>query len=410
MTRLVTAYRYIQVEPPLSTDALVEWLQSHPDAPSAVQIAALESVGLCGGAESGSLSELAARLLQHDDAAARIDAVRAIGLSGINSASGALAVALQDTQRPVEERREILQALGQLRSQPLPFTGQPSPPGVETVTDELAAVTADPQQGEIRTDALALLAQVDYAKAEPIALTFLDSEATAVVAAAINALASRPERAKEIGRRFVAGTIDRALLPRVAEALRRHAEKDESGEFKALLNEVFKGGLLVSLDPQEVQRVESLVEMTGDPERGRAVYLDKQRTQCATCHKLEGVGGQIGPDLSKVYETHTVAKILESMLDPSKEIKEGYATWTAVTKSGQVYNGLKISETGQELVLRDSTGKDIRLKRDEIEEIIQSAKSLMPDGVVSQLSFQEFIDLVAFLKDRESQQRLKETA
>jgi putative heme-binding domain-containing protein len=137
------------------------------------------------------------------------------------------------------------------------------------------------------------------------------------------------------------------------------------------------------------------------------VYLNSQKSQCAICHKLEGVGGQVGPDLTRIWDTHTVAKIMESMIDPSKEIKEGYATFSATTKGGQVYTGLRVSADDQQVTLRDAQGKDIVIPRSDLDELVESKKSLMPEGVTAQLSFQEFIDLVAFLKNHDAQQRLK---
>jgi putative heme-binding domain-containing protein len=108
-----------------------------------------------------------------------------------------------------------------------------------------------------------------------------------------------------------------------------------------------------------------------------------------------------------VWETQSVAKLLEALLDPSKEIKEGYAAFTATTDGGQVYTGLKISANEREVVLRDAQAKDITIPLDEIDELVESRTSLMPEGVVAQLSFQEFIDLVAFLKSREAQEALR---
>ncbi len=95
------------------------------------------------------------------------------------------------------------------------------------------------------------------------------------------------------------------------------------------------------------------------------------------------------------------------MIDPSKEIKEGFQTFVVTTDGGQVYNGLKIAEDAAKVVLRDADGRDIVIKKDEIDELEASQKSLMPEGVVTQLSFQQFVDLVAFLKDRQAQQALR---
>jgi putative heme-binding domain-containing protein len=220
-------------------------------------------------------------------------------------------------------------------------------------------------------------------------------------------LGADPAESERLAQQFIDGELPKSLLPQIAGALGRHVEQDESGRIAALLNETFKGGLLLSLDPAEVAEVEKLVETTGDARNGRSVYLNAQKSQCANCHRLEGIGGAVGPDLTRIWETHTVAKILESMTDPSKEIKEGFQSYTAITNNGQVYQGLKVRDDGQEVVLRDQDGNDITIATDDVDRLEESKKSLMPEGVVAQLSYQELIDLVAFLRDRDEQVALR---
>lgn len=408
--RLMRCYRNILIEPPISAARVAEWFVDNPEASVEVKIAGLETLGVVGGADPAKVQELASELLKHEDSAARRSAVQAIGANSLVALAPALLAALQAADRDVQERREIVAALARLRSKSAAFTGKKSPPGVELILDDLLKLANDSATGEIRGDILAVVAQVDYAKAEPLALEFIKSDDIALAAAAIDVLGTKPERAAEIGQSYADGKIKQELLPKVAAALQKHAEKEEdvSGPLHALLTEVFRGALLVSLEPQEVQRVESLVRTTGDPTRGRSVYLDSKRSQCAKCHRLEGIGGQIGPDLSKVWQTHTIAKILESMIDPSKEIKEGFATWVVTTKDGQIHAGLKMMDDKQEVVLRDAAGKDIRIPAGEIEDKEASKQSLMPDGVIALLKFQEFVDLVAFLKDKQAQESLRE--
>jgi quinoprotein glucose dehydrogenase len=407
--RLIETYPRIQVEPPISAAAVAEYLQRHPDAPIEIQVAGLQALGLVGGGAADEVAAIALRLLQHSDPQARLAAIQAIGDARLVAASAQLAEALADAQRSVAERRQIVAALGKLRSLPAPFTGVMSRPGVETVVDRLRAIAEDPQTGPVRGDVLNLLAQVDFDKAAPVALALLESDDPSVVATAIGVLGARPRFALQLGAQFVDGKLDRRWLPQVAAALRAHVDRDDTGQFAKLLTEVFRGGLLVSLDPQEVQRVENLVGMTGNPHRGRAVYL-AEKSQCIKCHTLEGVGGAVGPDLSKVWQTHTVAKLLESMIDPSREIKEGFATWTVTTVDGQVHTGLKVIDNPQEVVIRDANGRDVRIPVSQVDEKQESRKSLMPEGVVAQLSFEEFIDLVAFLKDRPAQESLRHIA
>src|SRR5262249_24932116 len=123
--------------------------------------------------------------------------------------------------------------------------------------------------------------------------------------------------------------------------------------------------------------------------------------------RLEGIGGNVGPDLTRVWETHSLEKVMESMIDPSKEIKEGYQAYQLTTKKGLTYTGLKIAQNAAGVTLKDSTGKELHFAAADIEEFEPSKQSLMPDNVISQLTFEQFIDLVAFLRDRPAQESLR---
>jgi putative heme-binding domain-containing protein len=223
---------------------------------------------------------------------------------------------------------------------------------------------------------------------------------------AIALLGQSVEGARVVGLRFVANKLPRSLLPDVSESLRRYASK-EHPDVTELLSRVVKGGLLVSLEPAELKRVSDMVQKQGDPLRGRKLYLNNKAVACISCHRLEGVGGSVGPDLTRVWDTLSLEKVMESMLDPSKEIKEGYQTYVAVTKSGLTVSGLRITQNAKEVVLRNVTGKDVRIAAADLEELAPTKKSLMPDDVVRHLRFSEFIDLVAFLRDRKSQEELR---
>src|SRR5262249_19758123 len=153
-----------------------------------------------------------------------------------------------------------------------------------------------------------------------------------------------------------------------------------------------KGGLLLSLDEAEVARVRKLVLTRGKPERGRALYLNSKTLACITCHRMEGVGGNVGPDLTRLWARQSAEKSLESLLDPSKEIKEGYQTYVATTKKGQVYTGLKVSQTASEVVLRDANAKDVIIPTKDLDDLAVSKLSLMPENVVAQLTFEQFLD------------------
>ena len=240
------------------------------------------------------------------------------------------------------------------------------------------------------------------------------------------ALSVEPAQAKIIGRLYAEKKIDRALLPQVAAALQKHVAADKTGEFQKMLAEVYKGGLIVGSDEASLKQLEEMVKAKGDATRGRAVFLDSAKSQCAVCHQLEGVGGRgmgassphagtgasagggIGPDLTKIGTALATNKLIESIIEPSKEIKEGFGTWVLTTNDGQVYTGLKIAENDKAVIIRDpSQAEDILIPRGDVKELRPGQKSAMPDNVVSQLSAAELIDLVAFLKDEKAQASLR---
>ena len=190
----------------------------------------------------------------------------------------------------------------------------------------------------------------------------------------------------------------------MSEALRKFPADPAAAK---LNGDLLKGGLLLRLDPAEAERLRNLVAVKGDPKRGKELYLNTSVLACASCHKLEGVGGSVGPDLTRVWDSHSVEKLLEAIIEPSKEIKEGYQTYKANTADGRVFSGLRVSETPTEVVLREASGRDTRLLKADLDEFGPVKVSLMPDNAVSQLSYDQFIDLLAFLKSRSAQESLR---
>jgi putative heme-binding domain-containing protein len=131
--------------------------------------------------------------------------------------------------------------------------------------------------------------------------------------------------------------------------------------------------------------------------------------KCATCHRLEGLGGGVGPDVSKIWETTPLDKVVESILEPSREIKEGFDAWRIKTVDDRVLTGLIASQTAGEVVLREASGKEVRLPVEEIAERFKDKVSLMPVGSAANLSLEQFADLPAFLADRSAQESLRGT-
>jgi putative heme-binding domain-containing protein len=108
-------------------------------------------------------------------------------------------------------------------------------------------------------------------------------------------------------------------------------------------------------------------------------------------------GGEVGPALSGIGAKYDKAKLVESVLYPSRQILDGYQQTIIRTKKNAVEAGAVRGETDGEVTLLDSAGAKIVIKKSEIKTRKFSDLSLMPEGLQTGLKPEEFADLVAYL-------------
>jgi putative membrane-bound dehydrogenase-like protein len=136
----------------------------------------------------------------------------------------------------------------------------------------------------------------------------------------------------------------------------------------------------------------------GDPARGQALFADPKGVACIKCHRLNGEGGEVGPDLTGVGLKYGKDHFIESVLYPSAKILDGYQQTMVLTKSGVVVAGRLLGDSGEEITLLDAEGKRHVIRKSEIDQQKQSELSLMPEGLNTGLSLQDFADLIGFLE------------
>ncbi len=136
----------------------------------------------------------------------------------------------------------------------------------------------------------------------------------------------------------------------------------------------------------------------GDAQRGRALFRDTARLKCAACHRVHGRGGEIGPDLSAISGKFDRPHLIESLLEPSRQIVEGYRASMVITDDGRTVSGIIKQQSETELWLADVNAEQIKLARSKIEEITPSSLSLMPSNLADQTTVDEFVDLIAYLE------------
>ncbi|MCA9060198.1 MAG: HEAT repeat domain-containing protein, partial [Planctomycetaceae bacterium] len=130
----------------------------------------------------------------------------------------------------------------------------------------------------------------------------------------------------------------------------------------------------------------------GDAVAGQAVF----KRVCGQCHQIYGEGAQVGPDITRNGRA-SLEQVLSNLFDPSLVIGAAYQASTVVTHDGRVVTGLVAEDSAQRVILKVQGDKQEVIPRRDIEEIVRSPLSLMPEGLEKQLTSQEMSDLLAFV-------------
>jgi putative heme-binding domain-containing protein len=117
---------------------------------------------------------------------------------------------------------------------------------------------------------------------------------------------------------------------------------------------------------------------------------------CATCHRLEGVGSEVGPNLAAM-QARGPESILVNVLDPNREVNPQYVDYVVETGDGRTLAGLLASETAVSVTLKQPGGVFKTVLRADIERITSSGLSLMPEGLEKSLDEQALADVIAYI-------------
>ncbi|HUS34879.1 MAG TPA: PVC-type heme-binding CxxCH protein [Verrucomicrobiae bacterium] len=136
----------------------------------------------------------------------------------------------------------------------------------------------------------------------------------------------------------------------------------------------------------------------GEPEPGRKLFFS-EKVGCARCHRVQGEGGAVGPDLSVIARSSDRAKLVNSILQPSANIGPLYVTREIKVRDGDVYTGLvPESKAADKLTIVLADGSRAEIATVDIESDKTSDLSLMPSGLENGLTVREFADLISFLQ------------
>jgi putative heme-binding domain-containing protein len=325
-------------------------------------------------ARGASGPQLGLQLIAAADAVNRIDDVAKIAADG---------------KAPIELRKEAVRTLGQV-------------PGAKSV-DALIAIGAP--KNALTIDCINALGELlprnskgpaygqQALDALKSAIT-LDASTPEIRAAAMSALAANRVGTGWLLDAHQKGELPKEIVPDAGKLLRNSPFQGERN--RALLLFPAPG----KLNPKKLPPIAELVKRVGNAERGKQVWNASfaGAAQCAKCHMVRGVGGQVGPDLSMIGKKASKENLFESILIPSKAIADQFIVTTINTVAGQTIAGLLIEDSDKGVRLRDANGKDYAIDKADIDRRSQSKVSLMPEDIVAGLTEDELIDLVAYMQ------------
>jgi quinoprotein glucose dehydrogenase len=296
-----------------------------------------------------------------------LQAASALGVEGVGPL---LAAYCEDTTRDPASRAATLAVLGS-RGDPAAGPLASRLAGDREAVVRTASRKVRAARGEGRPALVAELAAV-------CKTTAADDGALREQQAAIDLLATiDDDSAREAVRRLVArleaGDLDPRLSLELIEAAGGGAEL--VGRLAAGGRDVLSGG---------------------DAARGRDLFLNNGTVQCSRCHRVEGAGGEVGPKLDGIASRRDRAYLLESILQPSAQMADGYRTTVVITDEGRTVSGIVKEETAAELVIMTADGKLERVPVDSIDDR-SAGPSAMPADIATKLSRRELRDLVEWL-------------
>jgi uncharacterized repeat protein (TIGR03806 family) len=260
--------------------------------------------------------------------------------------------------------------------------------GSHIVDPKATRLIADWITGMPKTDAQAMPAHGTFTRRA----SNLEGEPAGDRASMIGQLLSSTSSALSLVRAIDRGDVSEPILKQIAAI----AKDDPRSEIRDLFERFLP-------DSERIQRLGELIDVAallalpGDADRGQRLFAAESTAQCRNCHKLGGVGTELGPDLSGIGAKYQRADLLKHILEPSRDVDPKFTLYAVATKSGQVFTGLLTSKTGEEVVLRDNQNREQRIPTREIEEQGPRAGSLMPDGLLRDLTAQQAADLLEFL-------------
>ena len=300
-----------------------------------------------------------------------------------------------------------------------------APVAVEEMLEELVAeaiqVSGDKNASLAqRRQAIELLGTASFEVAQSTLPRFLESlQPSELQSAAVRALASFPEptiaqvfvdhwqsATPAVRQEMIAGMFGRSdrigtLLAAIESGAVRPTDLDSSRReqlrshrdrrIRARAAKLF---VAPAARRDVLKRYEASLSLKGNLTQGRKTY----ERVCMACHRLGDQGKALGPNLA-LTSNKRPAELLTHILDPNREVEPSFIQYNVVDRRGRIYTGMIATETATSITVRRPENAADTILRTEIDQIVNSGKSVMPEGLEQKINLQQMADLLRYLRD-----------
>jgi len=307
----------------------------------------------------------------------RIAALRAVRHLAIREAGSLLLDVVANTNLSGLVRAEALQGLDALQDAEFPKA--------------LKLAQADPNE-ELRKAATLLQGRIKGANSLDTLASTLENGTLGEKQAALKALGGWPDSTANT---LLAHWLDDLVAAKVPKELQLDLLEAAAKRSAPSLKE--KLAAYEATKPQGDPMSEFRETLLGgQSDQGKKIFFERPDAQCVRCHKINGQGGDVGPDLSHIGGQKDRQFLLESIILPNRQIAQGFESVLVTDKNGEVYAGVLKNETQTEIAINSPDRGLLRLKKSDIQSR-QKALSPMPEGMGQILSKSDLRNLIEFL-------------
>ncbi len=258
----------------------------------------------------------------------------------------------------------------------------------EAVCESLGAMLDSRYAPSVQMAAIHALGRFDTPDVAEELIDAWDRLSPAVRGEVVEVLLGRPTWTNSLLGAIEEGSVAPGYIAPVRkERLVKHPNVEIGRRARALF-----GSAAPSPRKDVVDQYRAALRLKGDADRGKKVFEEN----CVTCHKVGSRGHEVGPNLATI-QNRTPEALMIQILDPNREVLANYTQYAVLLESGRVVSGLIASESPNSLTIRRAEGVEETVLRQNIEQIVGTGKSLMPEGLEQKIDQQQMRDLLEFL-------------